>query len=80
MTKSCQITGKSVITGNNVSHSHRKTRRVFRPNVFDKKLYLADEDRWVNLTVSTKGLKIINKKGLKAALKDAQEKGYIGKY
>jgi large subunit ribosomal protein L28 len=80
MTKSCQITGKSVISGNNVSHSHKKTRRVFKPNVFQKKVYFSEEDRWIDLLVSAKGLRIINKKGLKRALEDAKAKGYIDKF
>jgi large subunit ribosomal protein L28 len=80
MSKSCQITGKKVAVGNNVSHSNKKTKRVFRPNLFNKKMFLAEEDRWVNLIVSAKGIKIINKKGLLSALKDAKEKGFITSY
>mgnify|MGYP005845611399 CR=1 FL=1 len=80
MAKTCQITGKKVITGNNVSHSHKKTRRTFRPNLFKKKYFLADEDRWIHLIVSTSGMKIIQKKGLSKALKEAKEKGIISKY
>ena len=66
--------------GNNVSHSKRRTKRKFDVNLFKKKFYLADEDRWVNLTVSAAGMRTINKNGLTAALKNAQEKGYIEKY
>lgn len=80
MTKTCQITGKKVITGNNVSHSHRKTKRTFHPNISKKKFYLPEEDRWIQLIVSNNGLRIINKKGLAGALKSAQEKGYIKSY
>jgi large subunit ribosomal protein L28 len=80
MAKTCQITGKRVITGNNVSHSHKKTRRTFRPNLFKKKYFLADENRWIHLIVSTSGMKIIQKKGLSKALKEAKEKGIISKY
>ncbi len=80
MAKVCQITGKKVITGNNVSHSHKKTRRTFRPNLFKKKYFLADENRWIYLTVSTSGMKIIRKKGLNKALAEAKEKGIITKY
>jgi large subunit ribosomal protein L28 len=80
MAKTCQITGKKVITGNNVSHSHKKTRRTFRPNLFKKKYFLADENRWIHLIVSTSGMKIIQKKGLSKALKEAKEKGIISKY
>ena len=80
MAKICQITGKGVITGNNVSHSHKKTKRTFRPNLFKKKYFLADENRWVYLMVSTSGMRIIQKKGLAKALKEAKANGYISKY
>ncbi len=80
MSRVCQITGKRVVSGNNVSHSHKKTKRTFKPNLFTKKYYLEEEDRWISLKVSAKGMKIINKKGLNKALKEAKEKGYIGKY
>jgi large subunit ribosomal protein L28 len=80
MSRVCQITGKKVITGNNVSHSKRRTKRKFYPNLFNKKFYLTEEERWVNLKVSAKGMRIINKKGLKLALNEAKEKGYITGY
>ena len=80
MSRVCQITGKKVVAGNNVSHSHKKTKRTFKPNLFNKKYYLQDEDRWIVLKVSAKGMKIINKKGISKALKDAKEKGFITKY
>lgn len=80
MSKVCQITGKRVIVGNNVSHSKRRTKRTFAPNLFDKKFYLAEEDRFVKLRVSAKGIRIINKKGLKTALLEAKEKGFIKAY
>ncbi len=80
MSRVCQITGKSVVAGNNVSHSHKKTKRTFKPNLFKKKYFLSEEDRWIDLKVSAKGMKIINKKGIDQALKDAKEKGFISKY
>ena len=80
MSRVCQITGKKVITGNNVSHSHKKTRRKFYPNLFVKKFYLPEEDRWITLKVSAAGIRLINKKGLQAALREAKEKGFIDKY
>ena len=79
MSRVCQITGKTAMIGNNVSHSKRRTKRKFDVNLFKKKFYLAEEDRWVNLTVSAAGIRTINKNGLKAALKNAQEKGYVEK-
>ncbi len=80
MSRVCQITGKTAMIGNNVSHSKRRTKRKFDVNLFKKKFYLADEDRWVQLNVSAAGMRTINKNGLKAALKNAQEKGYIEKF
>ena len=80
MSRVCQITGKKVMAGNNVSHSHRKTRRKFYPNLFVKRFYLTEEDRWVKIKVSASGIRTINKKGLKKALEDAREKGFIKNY
>lgn len=77
MSKVCQITGKKAMTGNNVSHSKRRTKRKFNVNLFTKKFYWVEEDVWIVLTLSAHGLRIINKKGLNAAIKDAAEKGYL---
>ena len=80
MSRICQITGKKMMVGNNVSHSKRRTKRVFLPNLFDKKFFLLEEDRYVNLRVSAAGIRNINKKGLKKALDDAKANGYIKSY
>ncbi len=77
MSRICEITGKKVITGNNVSHSHIKTRRKFYPNLQTKKFYIPEEDKWITLKVSAAGLRNINKKGIFACLKEAREKGYL---
>ena len=66
--------------GNNVSHSMRKTKRRFYPNLMNKKFFLEEENRWVTLKVSTSGMRTISKKGLKVALDEAKEKGYIANY
>jgi large subunit ribosomal protein L28 len=79
MSRVCQITGKKAMGGNNVSHSKRRTKRKFDVNLFKKKFYLPDEDRWVSLTISAAGIRTINKNGLNAALKHAQEKGFVEK-
>jgi large subunit ribosomal protein L28 len=76
MSRVCQITGKKVISGNNVSHSHIKTRRKFHPNLQTKKFYVPGEDKWITLRVSAAGIRTINKKGIDTALKDAAQKGY----
>ena len=76
MSRICEITGKKMMVGNNVSHSHSKTRRRFYPNLQTKKFFIAEEDRWVTLKVSANGIRTINKKGIIDALKDAKEKGF----
>jgi len=80
MSRVCQVTGKKMMVGNNVSHSKTRTRRRFYPNLFEKKFFLASEDRWVNLKISAAGIRLINKKGLATVLKEAKQKGYINKY
>nr|WP_319398391.1 50S ribosomal protein L28 [uncultured Carboxylicivirga sp.] len=80
MSRVCQITGKSFMVGNNVSHSKRRTKRRFDINLFKKKFYLPEEERWVSLRVSAAGLRMINKVGVSAALKGAKEKGFITNY
>ncbi len=77
MSKVCQITGKKVMVGNNVAHSNKKTKRVFEPNLFTKKFYIPEEDRWVKIKVSAAGIRLINKKGLLPALNQAKEKGFL---
>jgi large subunit ribosomal protein L28 len=77
MSRICQITGKKLMVGNNVSHSNRKTKRKFYPNLFDKKFYIPEEDKWITLRVSAAGIRNINKKGIIACLKEAKAKGYI---
>jgi len=75
MSKICQVTGKKAMVGNNVSHSKRRTKRRFYPNLFTKKYYLQEEDRWISLKVSVSGMRTINKKGLSAVMKEARDKG-----
>ncbi|MDE6493139.1 MAG: 50S ribosomal protein L28 [Bacteroidales bacterium] len=77
MSKVCEITGKKVISGNNVSHSNIKTRRKFYPNLQTKKFYVPEADAWITLRVSAKGIKNISKKGIMACLMDAEANGLI---
>jgi len=76
MSKICQITGKKAMIGNNVSHSKRRTKRHFNVNLFSKKFYYVEEDCWIKLSISARGLRCINKLGLDAALKNAVANGY----
>ena len=80
MSRICEITGKKVMRGNNVSHSHRKTKRTFMPNLHVKKFYLEEEDRWVTLKVSAAAIRSISKNGLKATLDKAVVKGNMVAY
>ena len=75
MSKVCQISGKKVQFGNNVSKAINKTKRGFNANIITKRFYIPEEDRWIKLKVSTTVLKTINKKGISAVLKDAKSKG-----
>ncbi len=77
MAKICQITGKTAMGGNNVSHSKRRTKRTFDVNLHTKRFYNEETGKWVTLKVSARGIKTISKKGLSVALKEAKEKGYI---
>lgn len=77
MSRVCEITGKRAMVGNNVSHAMNKTKRKFSVNLVKKRFYIAEEDRWVTLKLSTSALKTINKKGITAVLKDAKVKGLI---
>ncbi len=79
MSRICEITGKKMITGNSVSHSHSKTKRKFYPNLQTKKFFIPEEGKWITLKVSTAGLRNINKNGISACLKEAEEKGFYKK-
>ena len=74
MSKICEISGKRVMFGNNVSKALNRTKRRFDPNIIKKRFFIPEEDKWITLTVSTSVLKTINKKGISAVLKDAREK------
>jgi large subunit ribosomal protein L28 len=77
MSKICQITGKKAMVGNNVSHSKRRTKRVFNVNLFRKKFYWVEQEEWIDLKVSAAGLRTINKLGLDAAVKKAVQNGFL---
>jgi large subunit ribosomal protein L28 len=70
MSKVCQVTGKKVMSGNKVSHSNRKTKRKFYPNLLEKKFFIPEENKWITMKVSAAGLRNIDKKGISAILKE----------
>jgi large subunit ribosomal protein L28 len=79
MSRVCELTGKKAMFGNNVSHAMNKTRRRFNVNLIKKRFYLPEEDKWITIKVAASTLKIINKKGITAVVKEAREKGYLNK-
>jgi len=75
MARVCQITGKRPITGNTVSHSNIKTRRRFLPNLQKKRYFLAEEDKWITLKLSSEAIRTINKNGLYTVVKELRTQG-----
>jgi large subunit ribosomal protein L28 len=75
MSRVCQVTGKRPASGNNVSHAHNKTRRRFLPNLHTHRFWVERENRWIKLRVSTKGLRIIDKKGIDVVLNELRVSG-----
>mgnify|MGYP005635577575 CR=1 FL=1 len=75
MSRVCQVTGKRPMSGNNVSHAKNRTRRRFLPNLHKHRIWVESEKRYVTLTISTKGLKTIDKKGIDAILAEIRERG-----
>ena len=63
------------MSGNNVSHANNKTKRVFRPNLHNKRFWVESENRWVRLRISHQGLRIIDKKGIDVVLADLRSRG-----
>lgn len=77
MSRICDLTGKSSLKGNHVSHSNVKTKRRFYPNLQTKRFYIPEEDRWITLKVSASAIKTINKNGITAVIDKFVKKGYV---
>lgn len=75
MSKVCQVTGKRPASGSNVSHAHNKTKRRFNPNLHNHRFWVENENRWIRLKVSAKGVRVIDKKGIDAVLADIRKSG-----
>jgi large subunit ribosomal protein L28 len=75
MSRVCQVTGKRRIVGHNVSHANNKTKRIFNPNLHERRFWVESEKRWVRLKVSSHGLRIIDKRGIEAVLSDLRKRG-----
>ncbi|MFN0049497.1 MAG: 50S ribosomal protein L28 [Cytophagales bacterium] len=79
MARVCELTGKKTQSGFNVSHSNNRTKRKFYPNLQTKKFFIPEENRWIEMKVSTQAIKTINKNGISAVIKDSKAKGlYTG--
>ena len=76
MSRVCQVTGKKPMTGNNVSHAQNKNKRRFMPNLRFHRFWVDSENRYVRLRVSSKGMKIIDKKGIDEVLKEVRAAGH----
>ena len=75
MSRVCQVTGKRPVTGNNVSHANNRTRRRFMPNIQSHRFWVESENKWIKLRVSTKGMRIIDKKGIDDVLANIRKRG-----
>jgi large subunit ribosomal protein L28 len=79
MSRICELTGKRAVVGNKVSHSNRKTKRKFNPNLIEKNFFIPEENKWIRLKIAASALRTINKKGISACLREAREKGFLSK-
>ena len=75
MSRVCDVTGKKPMFGNNVSHAHNKSRRRFNINLQKKRFWIVDENRYVSLRVSMRGMRIIDKKGIRKVINELRAKG-----
>ncbi|HPE61671.1 MAG: 50S ribosomal protein L28 [Thiothrix sp.] len=75
MARVCQVTGKRPLVGNNVSHANNKTKRRFLPNLHTHRFWVESEERFVKLRISSKGMRIIDKKGIDTVLADLRARG-----
>ena len=77
MARVCQVTGRTPVVGNNVSHAHNKTKRRFMPNLHRRKFWVESENRWVSLRLTSNALRTIDKKGIDAVLADLRARGEV---
>ena len=75
MSRVCQVTGVRPQSGNNVSHANNKTRRRWKPNLQMKRYWFEEENRWIRLRVSTRGMRTIDKRGLATIVREMRAKG-----
>jgi large subunit ribosomal protein L28 len=75
MARVCQVTGRKPIGGHHVSHSNIKTKRRFLPNLQTKRFFLAEEDKWITLKLTSDSIRTINKRGLYVVVKELRSQG-----
>jgi large subunit ribosomal protein L28 len=75
MARVCQLTGKRVMSGHNVSHANNKTKRRFLPNLHERRFWVPSEKRWVKLRVSSNAMRTIDKNGIEAVLAELRARG-----
>ncbi len=75
MARVCQVTGKRVLSGNNVSHANNKTKRKWHPNLHERRFWVPSESRWIKLTVSSNGLRTIDKNGIESVIAALRARG-----
>ncbi len=75
MPRMCQVTGKRVMSGNNVSHANNHTKRRFQANLHERRFWVASENRWIKLVVSANGLRTIDKNGIDVVLAQLRARG-----
>lgn len=76
MARVCDYTGKRPMSGNKVSHSNIKTKRRFLPNLQTKRFFLAEEDKWITMKLSSEAIRTINKNGLYTVVKEMRAAGH----
>ena len=76
MSRVCQVTGKGPVTGNNVSHAKNHTKRRFLPNLQSHRFWVGAEEGFLSLRLTTKGMRIIDKRGIDAVLVDVRANGH----
>lgn len=75
MSRTCDLTGKRPRKGNHVSHSNRKTKRHFYPNLQDKRFWVPELSKWISLRISVSALRTIDKVGIYQFIKNQKAKG-----
>ena len=75
MSGTCQLLGKRMSFGKSVSHSHRRTNRTWKPNIQRKRYWLPSERRYVRLTLSTRAIKVIDRRGIESVVAEIRRNG-----